>query len=207
LGYSLIFIVQSVNILFYKLTGRETYTICSTYIDEVVYGWSGVCSIFSFDGKNAYYNKKRYELKSISDDRFYIIIPLSVINMICAWFWISLQTRKTSVLLCIHSFSRLTYIVQGPIYFTRISNELNSSKRYFFVWTQRNQLSIYINIFEVQGVLFNLWLCEMSVISSSGEAPLVGLLLRDCGCYIFLTFTSPNMVLLWQLFYLFCSCI
>jgi hypothetical protein len=24
---------------------------------------------------------------------------------------------------------------------------------------------------------------------------------------IFLTFTSPNMVLLWQLFYLFCSCI
>jgi hypothetical protein len=42
---------------------------CSTYIDEVVYGWSGVCSIFSFDGKNAYYNKKRYGLKSISDDR------------------------------------------------------------------------------------------------------------------------------------------
>jgi hypothetical protein len=24
---------------------------------------------------------------------------------------------------------------------------------------------------------------------------------------VFLTFTSPNMVLLWQLFYLFCSCI
>ena len=86
MGYSLIFIVQSVNILFYKLTGRQTYTICSTYIDEVVYGSSGVCSIFSFDGKNAYYNKKRYGLKSISDDRFYIIIPLSVINMICAWF-------------------------------------------------------------------------------------------------------------------------
>jgi lambda repressor-like predicted transcriptional regulator len=28
-----------------------------------------------------------------------------------------------------------------------------------------------------------------------------------CGVKIFLTFTSPNMVLLWQLFYLFCSCV
>jgi len=50
------------------------------------------------------YNKKRYGLKSISDGRFYIIIPLSVINMMCTWSWISLQTRKTSVLLFIHSF-------------------------------------------------------------------------------------------------------
>jgi len=64
--------------------------------------------------------------------------------------------------------TRLTYIVQGPIYFTRISNELNSSNSYFFVWTQRNQLSIYINIFEVRGVLFKLWFSEMSAISSSG---------------------------------------
>jgi hypothetical protein len=75
--------------------------------------------------------------------------------------------------------SRLTYIVQGPIYFTRISNELNSSESYFFVWTQRNQLSIYINIFEVQGVLFNLWLSEMSAISCSGGGGGGGLLLRD----------------------------
>jgi hypothetical protein len=28
-----------------------------------------------------------------------------------------------------------------------------------------------------------------------------------CDVNICLTFTSPNMVLLWQLFYLFCSCI
>ena len=28
-----------------------------------------------------------------------------------------------------------------------------------------------------------------------------------CDVKVFLTFTSPNMVLLWQLFYLFCSCI
>jgi hypothetical protein len=28
-----------------------------------------------------------------------------------------------------------------------------------------------------------------------------------CDVKIFLTFTSPNMVLLWQIFYLFCSCI
>ena len=31
--------------------------------------------------------------------------------------------------------------------------------------------------------------------------------LSMCDVKIFLTFTSPNMVLLWQLFYLFCSCI
>jgi hypothetical protein len=31
--------------------------------------------------------------------------------------------------------------------------------------------------------------------------------LSKCDVKIFLTFTSPNMVLLWQLFYLFCSCI
>jgi hypothetical protein len=29
---------------------------------------------------------------------------------------------------------------------------------------------------------------------------------NECDVKIFLTFTSPNMVLLWQLFYLFCSC-
>ena len=31
--------------------------------------------------------------------------------------------------------------------------------------------------------------------------------LSMCDVKIFFTFTSPNMVLLWQLFYLFCSCI
>jgi hypothetical protein len=31
--------------------------------------------------------------------------------------------------------------------------------------------------------------------------------LSMCDIKIFLTFTSPNMVLLWQLVYLFCSCI
>ena len=62
----------------------------------------------------------------------------------------------------------------------RISNELNSSKSYFFVWTQRFQVSIYINIFEVQGVLFNLWLGEMSAISSSGGSALTRLRGQVC---------------------------
>jgi hypothetical protein len=34
-----------------------------------------------------------------------------------------------------------------------------------------------------------------------------GFFLSMCDVKIFLTFTSPNMVLLWQLFCLFCSCI
>ena len=33
------------------------------------------------------------------------------------------------------------------------------------------------------------------------------LILSMCDVKVFLTFASPNMVLLWQLFYLFCSCI
>ena len=49
-------------------------------------------------------------------EKIWIIIPLSVfINMICAWSWISLQTRKTSVLLFIHSF--LAHLAKGHVSF------------------------------------------------------------------------------------------
>ena len=64
-------------------------------------------------------NKKRSGLKSISDGRFYIIIPLSVINMICAWSWISLQPQKTSVLLFIHSFLFICLYVQFILIFMK----------------------------------------------------------------------------------------
>ena len=47
------------------------------------------------------------------------IIPLSVINMICAWSWISLQTRKTSVLLFIHSFLFICLYVQFILIFMK----------------------------------------------------------------------------------------
>ena len=46
-----------------------------------------------------------------------------------------------------------------------------------------------------------LWPC------ASYESALSRIFLSMCDVKIFLTFTSPNMVLLWQLFYLFCSCI
>ena len=38
-------------------------------------------------------------------------------------------------------------------------------------------------------------------------ASFLKIFLSMCDVKIFLTFMSPNMVLLWQLFYLFCSCI
>jgi hypothetical protein len=73
-----------------------------------------------------------------------------------------------------------------------------------------NSLSLYIftiwkciayNFFCRDGIYFDkILVSEYKLFKRSNKATLYDV-------KIFLTFTSPNMVLLWQMFYLFCSCI
>ena len=72
------------------------------------------------------------------------------------------------------------------------------------LYSDTNILSKYIPSLQKK-----LWAMHFHIVKmyKDKKSKMSRIVLSMCDVKIFLTFTSPNMVLLWQLFYLFCSCI
>jgi hypothetical protein len=75
------------------------------------------------------------------------------------------------------------------------------------MWSLWPNIRFLPSIVAEKNVTKNVHICAYMYKDKEVKKNVKGIFLSMCDVKIFLTFTSPNVVLLWQLFYLFCSCI